>query len=90
MIVKKKKLIKKSNNLTLSCIVHDERGKILLDGQEEVEEEELSDREVYGLDGLDEEEASEEEEEEKEELKDAEDIEGRNIYKKVKDIVLTL
>ncbi|KAG0745088.1 hypothetical protein G6F57_001395 [Rhizopus arrhizus] len=61
---------------------HDERGKILLDGQEEVEEEELSDREVYGLDGLDEEEASEEEEEEKEELKDAEDIEAWGTSKK--------
>lgn len=37
---KERKLIKsKQFNLTLSCIVHDERGKILLDGQEEVEEE---------------------------------------------------
>ncbi|KAG1471605.1 hypothetical protein G6F56_002032 [Rhizopus delemar] len=50
---------------------HDERGKILLDGNEE-DEQELSDHEIYGLDGLDEE-ASEEEEEEK----DAEDVEDQ-------------
>ncbi|KAI9272032.1 Sas10 C-terminal domain-containing protein [Sporodiniella umbellata] len=48
---------------------HDERGKILLDGREEEEEADLSDHEIYGLDGVDEE-NSEEEEENVEEVED--------------------